>query len=87
MEAVLAAVPRHRQDLALIEALDKSLDGAKKTANKKFGDSTAAAGVITAEIAELQQLLQPQVCALKDSMMAAFQVICCVSSQCWSQAY
>lgn len=61
LETVLAAVPRHRQDLVLIEALDKALDGAKKAATKKFVGSTAAAGTITTQIAALQQLLQPQV--------------------------
>ena len=61
LETVLAAVPRHRQDLALIEALDRALDGAKKAATRKFVDSNAAAGTITTQIAALQQLLQPQV--------------------------
>ncbi len=61
LDMVLAAVPRHRQDLTLIEALDKALDGAKRAASKKFSERTAAAGVITADIAKLQQLLQPQV--------------------------
>lgn len=61
LEAVLAAVPRHRQDLTLLEALDKALDGAKRLSQKRFSESNAAAGVITADIAKLQQLLQPQV--------------------------
>lgn len=61
VEAVLAAVPRHRQDLTLLEALDKALDGAKRLSQKRFSESNAAAGVITADIAKLQQLLQPQV--------------------------
>ncbi len=61
LEAVLAAVPRHRQDLTLLEALDKALEGAKRLSQKRFSESNAAAGVITADIAKLQQLLQPQV--------------------------
>ena len=61
LETVLAAVPRHRQDLVLIEALDRALDRAQKTATKKFVDSTAASGTIATQIAALQQLLQPQV--------------------------
>lgn len=61
LEAVLAAVPRHRQDLVLIEALDKALDRATKTATKQFGTSMAAAGAISEHIAALQQLLQPKV--------------------------
>jgi len=61
LEAVLAAVPRHRQDLTLLEALDKALEGAKRLSQKRFSESNAAAGVITANIANLQQLLQPQV--------------------------
>lgn len=61
LETVLAAVPRHRQDLVLIEALDRALDGAKKAATKKFVDSNAAASYIATQIAALQQLLQPQV--------------------------
>lgn len=61
LEAVLAAVPRHRQDLVLIEALDKALDRATKMATKQFGNSTAAAGAIAEHIAALQQLMQPQV--------------------------
>lgn len=61
LETVLAAVPRHRQDLVLIEALDRALAGAKKAATKKFVDSNAAAGNIAIQIAALQQLLQPQV--------------------------
>ena len=61
LEVVLAAVPRHRQDLTLLEALDKALDGAKRLSQKRFSESNAAAGVITADIAKLQHLLQPQV--------------------------
>lgn len=59
--SVMAAVPRHKQDLTLLEALDKSLDAAKRTATKKLSNSSAAGGAITAEIAQLQLLLQPQV--------------------------
>ena len=61
LEAVLAAVPRHRQDLTLLEALDKALEGAKRLSQKRFSESNVAAGVITTDIAKLQQLLQPQV--------------------------
>ncbi|DBA80649.1 TPA: hypothetical protein ACH3X1_007895 [Trebouxia sp. C0004] len=60
LEAVLAAVPRHRQDLTLLEALDKALEGTKRLSQKRFSESNAAAGVITVDIAKLQQLLQPQ---------------------------
>ena len=65
LEAVLAAIPRHRQDLLLIEALDKALDAAKKTANTRFSESNAAAVAIQSQIAAMQQLLQPQVGLLK----------------------
>lgn len=61
LEAVQTAVPRHGQDLTLLEALDKALEGAKRSSQKRFSESNAAAGVITADIAKLQQLLQPQV--------------------------
>ena len=61
LETVLAAVPRHRQDLVLIEALDRALAGAKKAAAKKFVDSSAAASDIATQIAALRQVLQPQV--------------------------
>ena len=72
LEAVLAAVPRHRQDLTLLEALDKALDGAKRSSQKRFSESNAAAGVITADIAKLQQLLQPQVRPCMTSCSAIF---------------
>ena len=64
LQSVLVAVPRHRHDLTLIEALDKALAGARNTANKKFMASSEAGGVITAEIAALQHLLQPQVSSI-----------------------
>ncbi|KAL0037016.1 hypothetical protein WJX77_009443 [Trebouxia sp. C0004] len=66
LEAVLAAVPRHRQDLTLLEALDKALEGTKRLSQKRFSESNAAAGVITVDIAKLQQLLQPQAAERND---------------------
>lgn len=82
LETVLAAVPRHRQDLVLIEALDKALDGAKKAATKKFVGSTDAGGTIATQIAALQQLLQPQVGMLslavpQQAVMSAPAVFVC----------
>ena len=75
---VLAAVPRHCQDLTLIEALDRALEGAKRSANKKFSESTAAAGIITADIAKLQQLLQPQV----SGHLHNLATVCCPQEGC-----
>lgn len=77
LETVLAAVPRHRQDLVLIEALDKALDGAKKAATKKFIGSTAAAGAIATQIAAVQQLLQPQVGPISGIASASCPVCTC----------
>lgn len=77
LEAVLAAVPRHRQDLTLLEALDKALEGAKRLSQKRFSESNAAAGVITADIATLQQLLQPQVGPCMISCLTIFMAWPC----------
>ena len=85
LESVLAAVPRHRQDLVLIQALNRALDGAKKTATKKFVNSNAAAGTIATQIAALQQLLQPQVTtpSLTVSQQAIIS-LCAASEWCTS---
>ncbi|DBB04647.1 TPA: hypothetical protein ACH3X1_012711 [Trebouxia sp. C0004] len=66
LEAVLAAVPRHRLDLTLLEALDKALESAKRLSQKRFSESNAAAGLITADIVKLQQLLQPRAADTND---------------------
>ena len=73
-------MPRHRQDLTLIEALDKALEGARKACQKRFSESTAAAGLITADIAKLQQLLQPQVNLYAGSLVGIWIALspCCI---------